>query len=89
MTLLAGLAPLVMFVSLLDLFFVAIVSVSLLLLAVSAVIITHRLLRIDGCRHHLCLVAHLCLAVRLCSFRFKGSWVPVPGCFALCAAEHS
>ena len=37
-------------------------------------IITHRLLRIDGGRHHLCLVAHLCLAVKLCSFRFKGSW---------------
>ena len=46
-------------------------------------IITHRLLRIDGCRHHLRLVAHLCLAVRLCSFRFKGSWVPVPGCLLM------
>ena len=54
---------------------------------VSAVIITHRLLRIVGCRHHLCLVAHLCLAVRLCSFRFKGSWVPVSGCFAPCVAR--
>ena len=77
------LLPLGVVVCLLDLFFLAIVSV-----AVSAVIITHRLLRIDGCRHQLCLVAHLCLAVRLCSFRFKGSWVPVPGCFALCVAEH-
>ena len=26
---------------------------------------------IGGCRHHLCLVAHLCLAVRLFSLRFK------------------
>ena len=50
---------------------------------ISAVIITHRLLRIDGCRHHLCLVAHLSLAVRLCSFRFKGSWVPVPVCLLM------
>ena len=68
---------------------------------VTTVIVTHRLLRIDGCCHHLCLVAHLCPAVRLCSFRFKGSWVPVPGCFlmgsrvpspgcfSLCVAEQS
>ena len=27
--------------------------------------------------------AHLCLAVRLCSLRFKGSWVPVPGCLLM------
>ena len=43
-----------------DLFFVAIISVASPLGRISVVIITHRHLGIDGCRHHLCLVARTC-----------------------------
>ena len=66
----SGPNPLVMFVRhllllgvtvcLQDLFFVAIISVASPLLAESVAIIAHRLLGIDGCSHHLCLVARAC-----------------------------
>ena len=43
-----------------NLFFVAIISVSTPLGRITVAIIAHPLLGIDGCRHHLCLVARTC-----------------------------
>ena len=68
-----------------DLFFVAVISVATPLGWISVVIITQRLLGIDGCPHYLCLVARTCaLQLGYALFVFFQIVLAIIPCKSLC-----